>query len=63
MGQINAGMSAFDVVDGTRSRLRSAIGWSVGDELYEGAVYLQITTIALDLSKNVFQVHGIDATE
>jgi len=24
---------------------------------------MQITTIGLDLAKNVFQVHGIDATE
>ena len=24
---------------------------------------MQITTIGLDIAKNVFQVHGIDATE
>ena len=24
---------------------------------------MQVTTIGLDLAKNVFQVHGIDATE
>src|SRR3974377_855023 len=29
----------------------------------KGAVHLQTTTIALDLAKNVFQVHGIDAAE
>src|SRR6202795_4985382 len=28
-----------------------------------GAVRMQITTIGLDIAKNVFQVHGIDAQE
>src|ERR1035437_8165782 len=28
-----------------------------------GAVHMQVSTIGLDLAKNVFQVHGIDATE
>src|SRR5260370_24312610 len=28
-----------------------------------GAVQMQITTIGLDIAKNVFQVHGIDAAE
>src|SRR5213082_1562057 len=28
-----------------------------------GAVRMQITTIGLDIAKNVFQVHGIDAAE
>jgi transposase len=28
-----------------------------------GAIHMQVTTIGLDLAKNVFQVHGIDATE
>jgi len=28
-----------------------------------GAVHMQITTIGLDIAKDVFQVHGIDATE
>src|SRR5436309_4503017 len=28
-----------------------------------GAVDMQITTIGLDIAKNVFQVHGIDAAE
>src|SRR6202795_3899940 len=28
-----------------------------------GAVQMQVTTIGLDIAKNVFQVHGIDATE
>src|SRR5438552_352609 len=28
-----------------------------------GAVHMQITTVGLDIAKNVFQVHGIDAAE
>src|SRR5213080_921363 len=28
-----------------------------------GAVHMQITTVGLDIARNVFQVHGIDATE
>jgi hypothetical protein len=56
-------MSAPDVVDGARSRHRSAIGWCVGDESHEGAIHMQFTTIGLDIAKNVFQVHGIDAAE
>ena len=28
-----------------------------------GAVHMQITTMGLDIAKNVFQVHGIDAAE
>src|ERR1700736_6540450 len=28
-----------------------------------GAVQMQVTTIGLDIAKNVFQVHGIDAKE
>ena len=28
-----------------------------------GTVHMQITTIGLDIAKNVFQVHGIDAAE
>src|ERR1039458_7166330 len=28
-----------------------------------GAVHMHITTIGLDIAKNVFQVHGIDAAE
>ena len=33
----------------------------VVDESLRGAVHMQITTIGLDIAKNVFQVHGIDA--
>ena len=35
----------------------------VGDESHEGAVHMQVTTIGIDLAKNVFQVHGVDANE
>ena len=35
----------------------------VVDESHEGAVHIQVSTIGLDLAKNVFQVHGIDANE
>jgi hypothetical protein len=30
---------------------------------HQGAVHMQITTIGLDIAKNVFQVHGIDVAE
>jgi hypothetical protein len=56
-------MSESDVVDGARSRHRSTIGWFVGDESHQGVVHMQITTIGLDIAKNVFQIHGIDAAE
>jgi transposase len=35
----------------------------VRDESHEGAVHMQISTIGIDLAKNVFQVHGVDAAE
>jgi transposase len=35
----------------------------VADESHEGSRPIQITTIGLDIAKNVFQVHGIDAAE
>src|SRR5579863_9605065 len=35
----------------------------VVNESHEGAVHMQITTIGLDIAKNVFQVHGIDVDE
>ena len=35
----------------------------VVNESHQGAVHMQITTIGLDIAKNVFQVHGIDAAE
>jgi hypothetical protein len=35
----------------------------VVNESHQGAVAMQITTIGLDIAKNVFQVHGIDAAE
>jgi transposase len=33
----------------------------VRDESHEGAVHMQISTIGIDIAKNVFQVHGVDA--
>src|SRR5262245_55301881 len=35
----------------------------VVDESHEGAVQMQVNTIGIDLAKNVFQVHGVDAAE
>src|SRR5690348_16919219 len=35
----------------------------VAIESHQGALHMQITTIGLDIAKNVFQVHGIDAAE
>jgi hypothetical protein len=32
-------------------------------ESHQGAIDMQVTTIGLDIAKNVFQVHGIDASE
>src|SRR5712671_3729817 len=46
-------LTGFDVVDGARSRHRSAIGWFVGTNHMRRAVQMQITTIGLDIAKNV----------
>jgi transposase len=35
----------------------------VVNESHQGAIDMQATTIGLDIAKNVFQVHGIDAAE
>jgi len=40
-----------------RSRVIVAI------ESHQRAIDMQVTTIGLDIAKNVFQVHGIDAAE
>jgi hypothetical protein len=63
VGRLPPAMSGFDVVDGARSRHRSAIGWFVETNHIRGAVHMQITTIGLDIAKNVFQIHGINAAE
>ena len=55
--------SDFDVVDGARSRQRVSHRVIVANESHQGAVQMQITTIGLDIAKNVFQVHGINASE
>ena len=31
------------------------------NESPEGVVHMQVSTIGLDIAKNVFQVHGVDA--
>jgi transposase len=35
----------------------------VAIESHQGAIDMQVTTIGLDIAKDVFQVHGIDAAE
>jgi hypothetical protein len=55
-------MSEIDVMDGARSRQRVP-RMIVANESHQGAVDMQIATIGLDIAKNVFQVHGIDAAE
>jgi len=55
--------SEIDVVDGARSRQRVSHRVIVANESHQGAVQMQITTIGLDIAKNVFQVHGINASE
>ena len=54
--------AANDVVDDARSPQRVA-GKVIVARITQGAVHMQITTIGLDIAKNVFQVHGIDAEE
>jgi transposase len=31
------------------------------DESHEGVVHMRVSTIGLDLAKNIFQVHRVDA--
>ncbi len=54
---------AIDVVDGARSQQPIAVMVIVATNHTWGAVHMQIITIGLDIAKNVFQVHGIDAEE
>ena len=56
-------ISDIDVVDGARSRQRAPDRLMVVNKSHQGAVAMQITTIGLDIAKNVFQVHGVDAAE
>ncbi len=35
----------------------------VAIESHQGAIDMRVTTIGLDIAKNVFQVHGIDVAE
>src|SRR5271157_2676074 len=56
--------AGFDVVDGARSAASKCHRVVASKRTtLRGAVNMQVTTIGLDIAKNVFQVHGIDATE
>jgi hypothetical protein len=35
----------------------------VANESHQGAIHMQIATIGLDIAKNMFQLHEIDAAE
>src|SRR5580698_8988694 len=62
--EIGATMSASDVVDGARSSASKCHRVVAPKRTtLRGAVHMQITTIGLDIAKNVFQVHGVDAAE
>jgi hypothetical protein len=55
---------APDVVDGARSSASKCHRVVAPKRsTLRGAVQMEITTIGLDIAKNVFQVHGIDAAE
>ena len=54
--------AANDVVDGAAPGSEVPIVIAA-NESHQAAVQMQITTIGLDIAKNVFQVHGIDAAE
>ena len=47
---------AIDVVDGAGSRQRAPDRLIVVDKSHQGPVHMQVTTIDLDIAKNVFQV-------
>ncbi len=49
-------------MDGSRSRHRGAKVVVVINHEQEELSAMKITTVGLDLAKNVFQVHGIDDT-
>lgn len=51
-----------DGVDGSRSRHRGAKVVVVINHEQEELSAMKVTTVGLDLAKNVFQVHGIDST-
>jgi hypothetical protein len=64
LGGLHTSASEFDVVDGARSRHRTTVEWSSQtNHVKEPGSTMQITTIGLDIAKNVFQVHGIDDAE
>jgi transposase len=49
-------------MDGSRSRHRGAKVVVVINHEHEELSAMKVTTLGLDLAKNVFQVHGIDDT-
>jgi len=49
-----------DVVDDARSRHRVCQRVIVEQRITGGVVHMQVSTIGVDLAKNVFQVHGVD---
>jgi transposase len=53
--------SAFDVVDDARSRHRMCEGVIVEQRITGEGVHMQVSTIGVDLAKNVLQVHGVDS--
>src|SRR5205823_8908017 len=42
--------------------IECAKGWLLNNESPEGVVHMQVSTIGVDLAKNVFQVHGVDSS-
>jgi hypothetical protein len=52
---------AIDVVDDARSRHRMCQRVIVEQRITGGVVQMQVSTIGVDLAKNVFQVHGVDS--
>jgi hypothetical protein len=62
--QLATGAAESGVVDGARSAASKCHRVVASKRTtLRGAVHMQITTIGLDIAKNVFQVHGIDAAE
>jgi transposase len=52
----------FDGVDDARSRHQVCQRVIVSNESPEGVVHMQVSTIGIDLAKNVFQIHGVDSS-
>jgi hypothetical protein len=50
-----------DVVDDARSRHRTCQRVIVEQRITGGVIHMEVSTIGVDLAKNVFQVHGVDS--